>query len=288
MPHHLVRHQLITVANGGGQRLRRDQPLTGVKQRMLDRAAQLPQIAGPGIGEQTIEGRRTELAHRLAPLRSKLLANKAWQIGRALPQPRQPELARLQGIEQLATKQPLLHQLLQRGAAGRYDPHLERQYAGRIEALDATGLEQLQQRRLHGGREALHLLQHERAAVGQFELARPLLPRLVGAHQLQRHPLARQRLTVEGNEGPGSPLAAKVDRLRQLGLAHLLLAAQQDRPLALGRLPGVAQQLAHGARFAHQGGEFRHRLAQLVNGPQAVDRVKQGDKADPLRPRQRL
>ncbi|MNG29342.1 hypothetical protein D3C84_1147540 [compost metagenome] len=66
---------------------------------MLDGAAQLPQIAGPGIGEQTIEGRRAELAHRLAPLRSQLLADKARQIGTALPQPRQPELAGLQGIE---------------------------------------------------------------------------------------------------------------------------------------------------------------------------------------------
>ena len=69
LPHHLVRHLLITVANGGGQRLGRDRPLTGMKQRMLHGAAQLPQIAGPGIGEQTIEGRRTELAHRFAPLR---------------------------------------------------------------------------------------------------------------------------------------------------------------------------------------------------------------------------
>ncbi len=255
---------------------------------MLDGAAQLPQIAGPGIGEQTVEGRRTELAHRLAPLRRQLLADKARQIGRALPQARQPELARLQGVEQLATELSLLHPLLQRRAAGRYDPHLERQYAGRVEALDATGLEQLQQRRLHGGGETLHLLQHERAAMGQLEFAGPFLPRFVGAHQLQRHPLARQRLTVESNERPGSPFAAKVDRLRQLGLAHLLLTAQQDRPLTLGRLPGVAQQLAHGARLAHQRRQLGHRLAQLVNGPQPVDRVKQGDKADPLRPRQWL
>ncbi|MNC16889.1 hypothetical protein D3C75_647540 [compost metagenome] len=124
--------------------------------------------------------------------------------------------------------------------------------------------------------------------MGQLELARPLLPRLVGAHQLQRHPLARQRLTVEGNEGPGGPFAAKVDGLRQLGLAHLLFTAQQDRPLTLGRLSGVAQQLAHGARFPHQCRQLGHRLAQLVNGPQPVDRMQQGDKADPLRLRQRL
>ena len=124
--------------------------------------------------------------------------------------------------------------------------------------------------------------------MGQLELACPLLPRLVGTHQLQRHPLARQRLAVEGNKRPGGPLAAKVDRLRQLGLAHLLLAAQQDRPLTLGRLPGVAQQLAHGARLPHQRRQLGHRLAQLVNGPQPIDRVQQGDKADPLRPRQRL
>ncbi|MNC19286.1 hypothetical protein D3C75_672150 [compost metagenome] len=88
----------------------------------------------------------------------------------------------MQGIEQLATELPLLHPLLQRGTAGCYDPHLERQHAGRIEALDATGLEQLQQRSLHGGREALHLFKHQGATVGQLELAGPLLSRLVGAH----------------------------------------------------------------------------------------------------------
>lgn len=48
LPHHLIRHQLMAVTNGGGQRLRRDLPLTCVEQGMLDRAAQLPQIAGPG------------------------------------------------------------------------------------------------------------------------------------------------------------------------------------------------------------------------------------------------
>ncbi|MNT63502.1 hypothetical protein D3C72_2013240 [compost metagenome] len=127
---------------------------------MLDGAAQLSQIAGPGVGKQTVEGRRAELAYRFAPLRRQLLTDKAGQIGSALPQARQPELAGLQGIEQLATELPLLHSLLQRGAAGGDDPHLEWQHAGRVEALDAAGLEQLQQRRLHGGREALHLLQH--------------------------------------------------------------------------------------------------------------------------------
>ncbi|MNC19285.1 hypothetical protein D3C75_672140 [compost metagenome] len=79
-----------------------------------------------------------------------------------------------------------------------------------------------------------------------------------------------------------------MNRLRQLGLAHLLLAAQQDGARALGRLPGVAQQLAHGARLPHQRRQLWHRLSQLVNGPQPIDRVKQGDKADPLRPRQWL
>ncbi len=120
--------------------------------------------------------------------------------------------------------------------------------------------------------------------MGQFELAGPLLSRLVRAHQLQRHPLARQGLTVEGDERPGGPLAAKMNGLRQLGLAHLLLTAQQDRPLALGCLPGVTQQLAHGARLPHQRRQLGYRLAQLTDGPQPIDRVQQGDKTDPVRP----
>ena len=49
--------------------------------------------------------------------------------------------------------------------------------------------------------------------------------------------------------GPGGSLAAKVDGLRQLGLAHLLFPSQQDGALSPGRLAGVAQQFAHGARL---------------------------------------
>ncbi|MNQ80902.1 hypothetical protein D3C85_959000 [compost metagenome] len=75
---------------------------------------------------------------------------------------------------------------------------------------------------------------------------------------------------------------------RQLRLAHLFFPAQQYGPLTAGRLAGVAQQLAHGARFPHQGRELGHRLAQLVDGAQSVDGMEQGDKADPVGPGQRL
>ena len=72
-------------------------------------------------------------------------------------------------------------------------------------------------------------------------------PRLVGPHEFQRHPLPRPCLAVEDDQGAGGSLAAKVDGLRQLGLAHLLFPSQQDGALSPGRLAGVAQQFAHGA-----------------------------------------
>ena len=124
--------------------------------------------------------------------------------------------------------------------------------------------------------------------MSQLELAGPLLPRLVGPHEFQRHPLPRPCLAVEDDQGAGGSLAAKVDGLRQLGLAHLLLPSQQDGALSPGRLAGVAQQFAHGARLPHQGGELGHRLAQLMNGAQSIGGMEQDDEADPVRPREGL
>jgi hypothetical protein len=69
--------------------------------------------------------------------------------------------------------------------------------------------------------------------VSQLELAGPLLPRLVRPHEFQRHPLPRPCLAVEDDQGAGGSLAAEVDGLRQLGLAHLLFASQQDGALSL-------------------------------------------------------
>ena len=120
--------------------------------------------------------------------------------------------------------------------------------------------------------------------MGQLELAGPLLPRLVGPHEFQRHPLAGQRLAVEDDRGPGGPFAAKVDGLRQLGLAHLLLPRSRTGPCPW-QPGGRGAAVCAWRSIPHQGGEFGHRLAQPMNGAQPVGGVEQGDKADPVRAR---
>ncbi|MNP12460.1 hypothetical protein D3C76_1046910 [compost metagenome] len=107
----------------------------------------------------------------------------------------------------------------------------------RTQALQLTALQHAQQFGLHGQRQLAHLIQEQRAAIGQFKLAASVVQRPGEGpadvpEQLALHQRIRQGSTVEADDGFVGTRRGGVDSLGHQLLAHPGFPGDQHRQIA--------------------------------------------------------
>src|SRR5690606_14055484 len=123
----------------------------------------------------------------------------------ALGQRRQPQLDRVEAVEQVFAERTLADQRGQVGIGRADDAYLDLALAVAAEALEAAGLEHPQQLHLAGQRQRADLVQEQGAAVGRLELALARALRAgvgpgLGPEQFGLDQVGRERAAVERDE----------------------------------------------------------------------------------------
>ena len=130
----------------------------------------------------------------------------------ALAQRRQLDLHPLEPVVEVLAEPPLADQRLQVLVGRGHQPHVHRDRPPAAHARDLPLLERAQQPHLEGGLHVADLVEEERAAVGQLELARPGLDAgrhaALDAEQLALEQRLGERRAVDGDQ---RPLAARED-----------------------------------------------------------------------------
>ncbi len=155
-----------------------------------------------------------------------------------------------QPVEQVGAEAPLLDLVAQRSVGRRDDPHVDRDRLRAADRKHRAFLQHAQQLRLHLRRELGDLVQEERAAAGQPEVAGSVPDRagegaLGVAEELALEQRVGERGAVDGDEGSLAPVRGVVDRAGDQLLAGPGLAADQHAGVARGDLLHVPQQLLH-------------------------------------------
>jgi hypothetical protein len=140
-------------------------------------------------------------------------------VGRALAERRHAEHDQVQAVEEVLAERPRPDE---RGkiAVGRgEDAHVHRSRLAAPEHLVRPVLEDAQELHLRGRVELADLVEQDRAAVRDLEPSAPVLPRVgVRAPHVPEHLALEQRrrdaAEVDLDEGPRTPSAVPVDRLR--------------------------------------------------------------------------
>ena len=203
------------------------------------------------------------------------MGHQRGQILQPLPQRREVEWEDIEAKEEVLPKSALPHLLLQRAVGGGHHPHIHPQRPLRADALKLPGFQGAEQFRLGFGAQVSHLVEKERALVGQLEPAESPLtgtgerPALVPEH-LGLDQVPRDRRAVHRDERPPRPAAGGVNRG-----GHQLLAgarfAGDEHPSLGGRHPrDEGAHLAHGRAVADEGapaGQLRVQRAILRPGP---------------------
>ena len=163
-------------------------------------------------------------------------------------------------VVQVFPERAFLHAAFQVHVGGGHQPelHLDRLVAA--DALDLAFLNGAQQLRLQVELQIADLVEEERAAVGQLELADLLAHgagegALLVAEERALDQLARNGSDVDGDERPVGLLGMAVDHARHQFLAGAALAEDEHRGWQVRHLVHAFQHLARG------GARARHELA---------------------------
>ena len=250
----------------GGQVLHGDGVVAGVEE-VLHHVPQLPDIAGPGIGFEKLPDLGGE-AEAAAQLPLKLLHHQK-QVISPLRQGRDGHRQGVEPVVQVPAEGALFHPALQVLVGGGHDPHVDGDDAGAAHPHDLPLLEDPQQLHLEGGAHALHLVQKQRAPVGDLHQAQPAAlfgagegPLLV-AEELALQQVLRKGRHVDGHEGAVLPAGGPMDRVGEQLLAGAGLAHQQDGALAGGHPPEDLLGVPDGLRRADH-------ILKAVFGPVAL------------------
>src|SRR5262245_1115233 len=280
----------------GPFRLRRGKPDVGGADdrglghdhRALGAVLELPHVAGPGVRFDRSDRVRGE-RHRSAPL---LLGEaphegvrKEGRVPRPLPERRNFEHdlreAEVEILAEAAAGDQVAEILVRRAD----DADIDRDSVAAAHALDHTLLQEAQQLRLQGGRKIADLVEEQRAAVRELELALGLLRRagerpLLVAEELALEQVLGDRGAVDGDEARRAPRREVVQPAREELLSRPRLAEDEDRCVRLRELlhrPAEAQHLGIPADHPRERGglldgeEAAILLLQLVQTVGAVD-----------------
>ena len=239
--------------------------------RALDDVLELAHVARPVVARRALEKRRRDARERLAELAPGLGEEVADEQRDVLAPLAQRRHGHREDVEPIVEIGP---ELAGRGAAAQVavrrsdQPHVGAQRARAADALELLLLQHAQQLRLRFERQLAHLVEEQRAAVGELEAPAALLGRageraLLVPEELALDQFARERGAVDLDERPLAARAAVVDRARDELLAGAGLAEHEHR--ALGRRD--ERELIEQPREARRPS---HDLAEVVPGPDLV------------------
>ncbi len=246
--------------------------------RALHDVLQLAHVPRPVVTDQAIErvGRDAALAELAGVLGQEVLDQQR-NVAPPLAQRRQVQGDDVEPIVEVLAELPLAHQGLEVAVGGGQHADVDANRLVAAEPLDRPLLQRAQQLGLQLQRHVADLVEVERAAVGQLELAEAsLLGVGEGATLVAEHLGFQERAgngrAGDGDERPARPPAVVMDGAGHQLLAGARLAAQQHGHVAAGdaadRLVDVlharmaADQGAELADFLQPGLESRHLLRQ--------------------------
>lgn len=145
----------------------------------LHRVAQLPHVAGPRVAHQRGECFRREDGNRLVVARCAFEQEGLHQFGnvfRSLPQRRNLQRDDVEPVVQVGPKPAGGHLLIKAAVGGGDDARFEGQGLGPADAVKLALLEHAQELGLQLERKFPNLIEEERPAAGQLQLARFAAP----------------------------------------------------------------------------------------------------------------
>ena len=227
--------------------------LAAAEQGPLDGMQQLPDVAGPGQAGQGLGQAGLDGGRRLAGLPRHPRHQPRDQVGEFMPalgQPGQGEHRPLQAVEQVVAEAPRGREGFQGAVGRRQEAHVHPLAAFRPDPLHLPLLEHPQEQRLQARGQIGHFVQEQRAALGAFDGALPVLQRPgEGAadmtEQLGFHEGLGERRAVHRDERAGPPRQAVDLPGRQL-LAAARRAVEQDREPGRGDPGQLLQHRGHG------------------------------------------
>src|SRR5579885_598427 len=248
--------------------------------RPLDHVAELAHVTRPGVahelGERLVrEAVDALLAGHLAVPQE--LADEQRDVLDALAQRRNAQRHDVDAVVEVLPHPSLRHELGQVHVGRADDPHVHLDAAVRAELLDLPLLEHAEQLELHVERDALDIVEKERAAARQLDLAHAVVNRAreraaLVAEELALEQRVGERGAVDGDEAAVLPLALEVNRPRRELLARPRLAVDQDRRVVLREHADRLEDLVHHAVAAHHVGE---RVAVRELAAEVVDLVEE-------------
>ena len=177
------------------------------------------------------------------------------QVVTALAQRRHLQWHHVDAIEEVFAEFAALDQRFQRAVRGGDDSYIDGDQPCRADRLDFTVLQHAQQLGLHRQRHVADLIEKQRAAIRELELAGLAASPRAGerafliAEQLRLQQRFGNRRAVELDEGPLGTRRAAMQRMSIQLLASTGLATDQYRGAAGGDLAYLAGQLPHGGRI---------------------------------------
>jgi len=237
-------------ANLDGQVEQSDlRPGTGDK-GMLDRVLQLPDVARPAEVQENAADVRRQVPDRLAGLAVEPvheMSREEEDVGAALAQRRQMDREHIETVKEILAKSARFHQLPEIAVGGGDDPDIGVARFAFPEALEFMVLEEAQEFDLHQRAQIADLVEHQCAAMGQFEAAGLVLDRpgegAPGvAEEFAFKQRFRQRGAVQFDQGPPGAGAPFVDFLGNEFFAGAGFAENEDGGVGLG---GQADALAY-------------------------------------------
>ena len=229
--------------------------------RALDAVLQLAHVAGPVVAHEHVDGGGGDAADVLAVGGRVLLHEVIGQerhVRPALAQRRQVDVEDVQPVIEVLAEDAGLHRGLQVLVGGRDQADVDLDGPHPAQPLDLPLLEDAQQLHLGGRADLPHLVQEQRAAVGQLEAAFLLATGVGEGPGLVAEQL---RLDQALGQGPAAHLHEGLARARRVvvdGVGHELLARARLAPDEHG---GVG------------GRDLGHLVVHLLHRPAVADEV---------------
>ncbi len=237
---------------------RRQPVAAGQHDHLLDRVAQLADVARPGVGAEHVDRFGGEPLHRFPVPDAELLQEEIAQGGDVavpLGQRRHVDVDDIQPVEQILAELSLADHLVQIAIGGGNQADVDGNRLGAPHALELPLLDHAEQLHLDGVVDLADLVQKQRAADGHLEA--PLAAR-IGAREgplLVSEEFAfeqgrRQGRAVYRDIGAARPRAEAVQRMGHQFLARAAGAGDQHRRLGRRRLADGVEDRLHDLRVA--------------------------------------
>ena len=212
------REQALRVLAGDARRqvLRRDASRRRQRHHALDDPLQLPHVARPVVGRQRVDRGRRQVDRSVPGLSLDEVVREQQDVRTPLAQRRHADLQPAQAVVQVGPKALAGDEVAQALVGRDHQPRVERPRDMAADTFDRHLLDRAQQLRLSWQREIGNLVEEQRTAVRELELAGPTAHAggcaILDAEELGLQQGLNQRCAVDGYERASGAGALLMDR----------------------------------------------------------------------------